>query len=99
MHNGSEALQQRMQQLIGSRIWTSDDPAAGWLPISGAPFGSDLQLSVIEHGEVHALVFACRQTEGGWLNSSTGDLVPINPTHWRNWYDVTHHASSTELER
>jgi len=91
MQNGSAAHQQEMQQLVGSaiRIWTSDDASADWLPVSDAPFGSDLQLSVIEHGEFHALVFPCRRTQEGWLHSSTGNLVPINPTHWRYWDDVT----------
>jgi hypothetical protein len=91
MHNGSAALQQQMQQLIGSatRIRTSDHPSADWLPVSDAPFGSDLQLSVIEDGEVHAVVFPCRRTLDGWFHGVTGDRVLVNPTHWRCWDDVT----------
>jgi hypothetical protein len=39
-----------------------------WEPIDTAPFDCDLQLSVID-GEIHALVFSCRRTEAGWVNS------------------------------
>jgi len=56
-----------------------------WQPIDTAPFGQDLQLSVIENGEVHALVFPCRRSEGGWLRGLTRQLISIRPTHWRHW--------------
>ena len=56
-----------------------------WQPIDTAPFGEDLQLSVIENGEVHALVFPCRRTAGGWLRGLTRQLISIRPTHWRHW--------------
>ena len=54
-----------------------------WQPIDSAPFGEDLQLSVIEDEEVHFLVFPCRRTKDGWLHGLTKKLVPIRPTHWR----------------
>ena len=57
-----------------------------WQPIHSAPFGQDLQLSVIE-GEVHSLAFPCRQTAGGWMNRS-GKKVDINPSHWRDWREA-----------
>jgi len=56
-----------------------------WQPISTAPFDRELQLSVIEKGEVHALLFPCRHTQGGWLNASTGKIIDVDPTHWRSW--------------
>jgi hypothetical protein len=56
-----------------------------WHPISTAPFDRDLQLSVIEGGEVYPLVFPCRRTESGWVNAATRKLVFVNPTHWREW--------------
>ena len=56
-----------------------------WQPIVTAPFGSDLQLSVIENAEVYALVFPCRRTQDGWVHAKTGRLVLVRPTHWRNW--------------
>ena len=58
-----------------------------WQPIStsAAPFDRDLQLSVIERGEVHALIFPCRQTPCGWVDSKTRRQVSVDPTHWRAW--------------
>jgi hypothetical protein len=56
-----------------------------WHPISTAPFDRDLELSVIENGEVYALVFPCRRSKKGWLNVSTGKAVDVDPTHWRGW--------------
>jgi hypothetical protein len=57
----------------------------GWQPISTAPHGRDLQLSVIEDGEVYALVFPCRRKGQQWTHAATGKLVPVDPTHWRDW--------------
>ncbi|MEI9924669.1 MAG: hypothetical protein WDN50_15070 [Bradyrhizobium sp.] len=58
-----------------------------WHPISTAPFDRDLQLSVHERDEVHSLVFPCRRTENGWVNSITKKPVFADPTHWREWLD------------
>ena len=56
-----------------------------WLPIISAPFDRDLQLSVIEDGEVYALVFFCRRSAIGWIEARSGYLVNVHPTHWREW--------------
>lgn len=56
-----------------------------WQSIETAPFDQELQLSVIEDGEVHALIFPCRRTAGGWLRGLTNQTVFIRPTHWRVW--------------
>ena len=56
-----------------------------WRPISSVPAGRDVQLCVIEKGEVHALAFPCQLLEVGWINSMTRRPVEINPTHWREW--------------
>jgi hypothetical protein len=56
-----------------------------WHPISSAPFEQDLELSVIELSEVHALVFPCRRTPRGWINAATKSTVSVTPTHWRPW--------------
>ena len=57
----------------------------GWHPITKAPDGCDLQLSVIEDGEIYALVFPCRRKSGQWVDAATGKLVAVQPTHWREW--------------
>jgi hypothetical protein len=56
-----------------------------WQPISSAPFDQDLELSVIEANEAHALVFPCRRIVDGWLNVKMNSQVFVNPTHWRPW--------------
>jgi hypothetical protein len=58
-----------------------------WHPIAKAPFDRDLHLSVIEDDEVHALCFPCRRTRHGWKHGATGEHLPIDPTHWREWQD------------
>jgi hypothetical protein len=60
-----------------------------WWPIDTAPFETDLQLSVIENGEVHSLVFPCRRTEDGWSHGWTQQPVPVRPTHWRSWAEIS----------
>ena len=56
-----------------------------WHPIVSAPSDCDLQLSVIEDGEAHSLVFPCRRSQNGWVRAATGELVFVDPTHWREW--------------
>jgi hypothetical protein len=57
----------------------------GWRSIASAPFDQDLELSVIEDGEVHALLFPCRRTARGWAKVSANAAVAVRPTHWRPW--------------
>jgi hypothetical protein len=56
-----------------------------WHPIASAPFGIDLELSVIERSEAHALLFPCRRALHGWINAATKSTVQVAPTHWREW--------------
>jgi len=56
-----------------------------WQPISTAPHGVDLELAVIEKGEVYALVFPCQRAAHGWRRADTRVPVQVDPTHWRNW--------------
>jgi hypothetical protein len=70
-----------------------------WQPIDTAPFGPSLQLSVIEDGEVHALVFPCRRTNSGWLHGLTDNIVPIHPTHWRHWEEIVWSKPPNEANR
>lgn len=56
-----------------------------WNPIASAPSDRDLHLSVIEDGEVYALVFPCRRKGAQWVDAHNGRLVDIDPTHWREW--------------
>jgi hypothetical protein len=56
-----------------------------WQPIVCAPFDRDLELAVIEADVVHALVFPCRRTLGGWIDAQSAQRVEVDPTHWRAW--------------
>jgi hypothetical protein len=56
-----------------------------WLPVSIAPSDSDLEVCVIENGEVYALVFPCRRNGDTWVDTSTKKRIDIQPTHWRLW--------------
>ena len=58
-----------------------------WLPISTAPADRDLELSVIEREEVHALVFPCRKRDGEWIDATTKKRIDVQPTHWRPWIE------------
>jgi len=97
MTNDTNVIPLQMQRLTGSRVFSREreDSAMGWQPIEAAPFGRELQLSVIEDGQVHALVFPCRRTASGWLNALTNTSVPVRPTHWRLWTEALHGLTST----
>jgi len=56
-----------------------------WLPIATAPFDRDLEVSVHDGDEHHALIFPCRRIPGGWVNAESKKWLPIRPTHWREW--------------
>lgn len=80
-HSASEIARQDQ----GNAVASPDDPNVEWNPIASVPFNRDLELSVIERGEVHALTFSCRRTDGGWINAETKRQVEVRPTHWREW--------------
>jgi hypothetical protein len=56
-----------------------------WQPISSAPYGSDLELSVIERDVTHVLTFPCQRGLYGWIDAATQRRVDVRPTHWRPW--------------
>ncbi len=56
-----------------------------WFKVETAPFDRDLELAVIDFDGPHQLVFPCRRILGGWVKSTTKELVKVEPTHWRDW--------------
>jgi len=56
-----------------------------WRPITTAPADADLELSIYDNGEYHALVFPCRRHGSGWFDVRANRPVPLIPTHWRRW--------------
>ena len=59
--------------------------ASDWKPIAAAPADTDLELSIYDGGEFHALVFPCRHDGSSWRDVTANRLMPLKPTHWRLW--------------
>jgi hypothetical protein len=74
----------------------TSDQRAMWENIATAPFDRDLELAVMDRGEVHSLIFACRRILGGWINSETRQRIDVRPTHWREWGETAVPAGSTD---
>ena len=62
-----------------------------WRPIATAPADANLELSVYEDGEFHALVFPCRRDGDGWRDMATSRLMQLKMTHWRPWEKGAEH--------
>ena len=56
-----------------------------WKPIATAPAHVELELSVYDKGEYHALVFPCERDGMGWRDVEQGRHFLFEPTHWRPW--------------
>lgn len=57
-----------------------------WKPIATAPENVELELSVYDSGEHHALVFPCqRDGSSGWRDVRAKRPMLLKPTHWRLW--------------
>lgn len=64
-----------------------DSQMDAWQPVITAPRDRDLEVAVIEEGNVHALIVKCRRMPFGWINAVTGKRIDVRPTHWREWDD------------
>ena len=56
-----------------------------WQPVAIAPVGFDLELSIYDNGEYHALVFPCQREGSRWRDVRAHRFMPLEPTHWRIW--------------
>jgi len=56
-----------------------------WKPIAAAPANVELELSIYDKGEYHALVFPCKRDGLGWRDLETNRAFSFEPTHWRLW--------------
>jgi hypothetical protein len=63
----------------------SMEKVSDWKPIATAPAEADLELSIYDNGEYHALVFPCRRDGTGWRDMSADRFVLLQLTHWRPW--------------
>ncbi len=56
---------------------------ADWMPIESAPFGREIEVSVLDRDGYHAFVFPVRRTADGWVAAGVKGFIWIDPTHWR----------------
>jgi hypothetical protein len=56
-----------------------------WQLIATAPANAELELSIYDKGEYHALGFPCQRDGLGWRDVRAGRSVMLEPTHWRVW--------------
>jgi len=61
------------------------EKVSDWKPIATAPAEADLELSIYDNGEYHALVFPCRRDGTGWRDMSADRFVLLQLAHWRPW--------------
>ena len=56
-----------------------------WQRIATAPSNIELELSIYEKGEYHALAFPVRRDGSGWRDVRANRPLGFEPTHWRLW--------------
>ncbi len=56
-----------------------------WQPIATAPAHVELELSIYDKGEYHALAFPSQRDGSGWRDVRANRRLPLEPTHWRLW--------------
>lgn len=74
-------------------VYPHHEGSVMWQLVVEAPFEQDIELAVIDDEGVHALVFPCLRTAGGWANAVTGEMLDVHPTHWRYWQAERRQAS------
>lgn len=70
---------------INAKVVAYGQRTAMWQTIDSAPQDRDLELAVIDKGDIHALAFPCRRLRDGWINAITHARIEVRPTHWREW--------------
>jgi hypothetical protein len=60
---------------------------AEWLPVSVLPpEGEDLELCVLDYGEIVVPVpYPCHRSGSDFVDASNKKHVDVQPTHWRKW--------------
>ena len=56
------------------------DRVSDWKSIATAPADADLELSIHDEGEYHALVFPCRREGSSWRDVGANRLMPLQPS-------------------
>jgi hypothetical protein len=67
-----------------------------WHPISTVPCNRDVELRLVDEGQIVTLQFPCRQLNAGeWMNADLGTRIQIEPVEWRIWQ----HSKSPQAHR
>ena len=98
-----EKLEGRMPQWIEQAVKNADKAIqdftlqfhlSHWHSISTAPNNQELELRIVQVGEIAPLEFPCLQTNAGqWINVDLGSGIKINPVEWRVWQRRKSHYS------
>jgi len=81
MYRGLTLIWVNARELLRQKNFVMD-----WKPIATAPYDRDLEVAFVDPKDgAHALVFACRRTDDGWIDAKTRKPIIIQPTHWREW--------------
>jgi hypothetical protein len=57
-----------------------------WRLISTAPSNQELELRIVEDGNISALEFPCLRTNAGaWINVDLGAEIKLQAVEWRVW--------------
>ena len=56
-----------------------------WQRIATAPSNIELELSIYDKGEYHALAFPVQRDGSGWRDVRANRSLGFEPTHWRIW--------------
>ena len=57
-----------------------------WKPIAPAPVNADLELSIYDQGEYHAVVFPCRRDGSSWRDVRRQRLLRAVKRHEDDWF-------------
>ena len=61
------------------------EKVAKWQPIATASASAELELSIYDKGEYHALAFPSRREGSGWRDVRANRFFLLEPSHWRYW--------------
>ena len=75
-----------------------------WRAVSTVPYNQELELRIVENGQIVTLEFPCLKTNMDlWINVDLGTEIKIQPIEWRVWYrdksPESHHSKIRPSDR
>lgn len=56
-----------------------------WQRVAVAPFDRVLELAVMSAAGIDTIAIPCRRVLRGWIAATSGEMLDMQPTHWREW--------------